>query len=156
MPEGDTIFRTAAVLRSVLVGQRVVAARARPGPGLRRVPDLSKVVGATVTSVAARGKYLLIDFDNGLTLRSHMRTAGFDNRLLTRLVREGHVASATEEAVWQHLATLSSYSLRLHRYKDGHIDGIDASSGAVVAALDPGQYNCNSAHANSAPQYFPK
>ena len=76
MPEGDTIFRTAAVLRSVLVGQRVDAARARPGPGMRRVPDLSKVVGATVTSVAARGKHLLIGFDNGLTLRSHLRMRG--------------------------------------------------------------------------------
>ena len=76
MPEGDTIFRTAAVLRSVLVGERVDAARARPGPGLRRVPDLSKVVGATITSVAARGKHLLIDFDNGLTLRSHLRMRG--------------------------------------------------------------------------------
>ncbi len=36
-------------------------------------------------------------------LRSHMRAHGFDNRLLTRLVREGHVAAATEEALWQHL-----------------------------------------------------
>jgi len=76
MPEGDTIFRTAAVLRSVLVDQRVVSAQARPGPGLRRVPDLSKVVGANVTSVEARGKHLLIGFDNGLTLRSHMRMRG--------------------------------------------------------------------------------
>jgi endonuclease VIII len=76
MPEGDTIFRTAAVLRSVLVGQRIVAARARPGPGLRRVPDLSKIVGATVTSVEARGKHLLIAFDTGLTLRSHLRMRG--------------------------------------------------------------------------------
>jgi len=76
MPEGDTIYRTAEVLRSVLVGQRVVSAQARPGPGLRRVPDLSKVVGATVTSVAARGKHLLIGFDDGLTLRSHLRMRG--------------------------------------------------------------------------------
>ena len=48
----------------------------RPGPGLRRVPDLSRVVGALVTSVEARGKHLLIGFDNGLTLRSHMRMRG--------------------------------------------------------------------------------
>jgi len=32
-----------------------------------------------------------------------MRDEGFDGRLLTRLLREGHVASATEEAVWKHL-----------------------------------------------------
>ena len=37
------------------------------------------------------------------TLRTRMRDAGFDGRLLTRLLREGHVAAATEEAVWKHL-----------------------------------------------------
>ena len=76
MPEGDTIFRTASVLRAALVGQRVVSARAQAGPGLRRVPDLSRVTGSVVTSVEARGKHLLIGFDNGLTLRSHMRMRG--------------------------------------------------------------------------------
>jgi len=33
-------------------------------------------------------------------LRACMRDRGFDGRLLTRLLREGHVQSATEEAVW--------------------------------------------------------
>ncbi|HWM17301.1 MAG TPA: DNA-formamidopyrimidine glycosylase family protein [Microbacterium sp.] len=76
MPEGDTIFRTASVLRAGLVARRIVDARAQPGPGLRRVPDLSRVIGSVVTSVEARGKHLLIGFDNGLTLRSHMRMRG--------------------------------------------------------------------------------
>jgi endonuclease VIII len=76
MPEGDTIFRTADVLRAALVGRRVTGARAQPGPGLRRVPDLSRLVGATVAQVDARGKHLLITFDNGLTLRSHLRMSG--------------------------------------------------------------------------------
>ena len=76
MPEGDTIFRTADVLRAALVGRRITAARAQPRPGLRRVPDLSRVVGATVASVEPRGKHLLIGFDNGLTLRSHLRMSG--------------------------------------------------------------------------------
>ncbi len=75
MPEGDTIHRTAELLRP-LVGQRVTNARAWPGPGIRRVPELSRVVGATVDSVEARGKQLLIGFDNGLTIRSHMRMTG--------------------------------------------------------------------------------
>ena len=76
MPEGDTIFRTADVLRATLVGRTVTAARAQPRPGLRRVPDLSRLVGATVDRVEARGKHLLIGFDNGLTLRSHLRMSG--------------------------------------------------------------------------------
>jgi hypothetical protein len=33
-------------------------------------------------------------------LREHLHTNGFDGRLLTRLLREGHAAPATEEAVW--------------------------------------------------------
>ena len=33
-------------------------------------------------------------------LRTHMRAGGYDNRLLVRLLREGHVQSTTEEAVW--------------------------------------------------------
>jgi endonuclease-8 len=76
MPEGDTIFRTATVLREALVGERITAARAQARPGLRRVPDLSRLVGAEVTSVESLGKHLLISFGNGLMLRSHMRMTG--------------------------------------------------------------------------------
>ncbi|HEX7067734.1 MAG TPA: DNA-formamidopyrimidine glycosylase family protein [Candidatus Limnocylindria bacterium] len=76
MPEGDTIFRTADVLRAALVGRRITAARAQPGPGLRRVPDLTRLIGALVSTVEARGKHLLIGFDNGLTLRTHLRMKG--------------------------------------------------------------------------------
>ena len=64
------------MLRAALVGHRVLDARARPGPGLRHVPDLSRVIGAVVASVEPRGKHLLIGFDNGLTLRSHLRMRG--------------------------------------------------------------------------------
>ena len=76
MPEGDTIFRTAQVLRAALLGRRLTAARAQPQPGLRSVPDLSRLTGAAVATVEARGKQLLIGFDNGLTLRTHLRMKG--------------------------------------------------------------------------------
>ncbi|MEP7081854.1 MAG: DNA-formamidopyrimidine glycosylase family protein [Chloroflexota bacterium] len=76
MPEGDTIARTADVLRAALVGRPITAARARPQPGMRRVPDLSRLVGTTVTSVEPRGKHLLIGFEGGLTLRTHLRMRG--------------------------------------------------------------------------------
>src|SRR5687767_7480267 len=76
MPEGDTIFRTAEVLRSALLERRVTGARAQARPGLRRVPDLSVLIGTTVASVAARGKHLLIGFDNGLTLHTHLGMSG--------------------------------------------------------------------------------
>ena len=71
MPEGDTLFRTAAGLRPHLVGRSVTAARAtRPGPQIERV------VGATVDAVESHGKNLVIRFDNGLALRTHMRMTG--------------------------------------------------------------------------------
>ena len=80
MPEGDTIFRTAEVLRAALVGRRITEARAQAGPGLRRVPDMGRLVGATVLTVESRGKHLLIGFDNGLSLRSHLSMTGSCHR----------------------------------------------------------------------------
>ncbi len=71
MPEGDTLARTAAALRPWLVGRPVLAARAAvPGPRVERI------VGATVTGVEAIGKNLLIAFDNGLEVRTHLRMHG--------------------------------------------------------------------------------
>jgi formamidopyrimidine-DNA glycosylase len=67
MPEGDTIFRTAEKLRAALKGKRVVSAR----------PDqLKRLAGTTVSDVQPVGKHLMIRFDNGLTLHTHMRMRG--------------------------------------------------------------------------------
>ncbi len=79
MPEGDTIFRTASVLRRALLGRVLTEAVARPGPLVARVPDLSILVGSRVTSVEARGKHLLISAGEGRhrrTLRTHLRMTG--------------------------------------------------------------------------------
>jgi endonuclease-8 len=76
VPEGDTIFRTAAVLRRTLVGGTVRRAFAQPRPGLTRVPPLSRLVGSRVEAVEARGKHLLIGFSGGQWLRTHMRMKG--------------------------------------------------------------------------------
>jgi endonuclease-8 len=71
MPEGDTLYRIAAALRPQLAGRRIVAAVARrPGP------RAELLVGATVESVEARGKNLLIRFDSGLVLRTHLGLRG--------------------------------------------------------------------------------
>src|ERR671924_1045815 len=73
MPEGDTLFRTAAGLRPYLVGRDILAARAQgPGP----VPQIQRVVGRRVDAVEAQGKNLLIRFDGGLELRTHLRMNG--------------------------------------------------------------------------------
>lgn len=71
MPEGDTIYRTADVMRRTLGHDRITAARSRPGGA-----QLERVVGARVTGVATRGKHLLVDFDNGLSLHTHLHMNG--------------------------------------------------------------------------------
>jgi endonuclease VIII len=71
VPEGDTLVLTANGLRPWLLGEVVTAARARQ-PG----PRVEQVVGAEVTAVEAQGKNLLIRFDNGLEIRTHLRMHG--------------------------------------------------------------------------------
>ena len=71
MPEGDTIRRVADVMRRTLRDDRVVAARGRPGGA-----QLQRLVGSRTTRVSTRGKHLLVDFDNGLTLHTHMQMRG--------------------------------------------------------------------------------
>jgi endonuclease-8 len=73
MPEGDTLLRTAAGLRPFLVGRDVLAARAQ-GPGA--VPQVQRVIGKRVDAVEAQGKNLLIRFDGGLEIRTHLRMHG--------------------------------------------------------------------------------
>jgi endonuclease-8 len=104
MPEGDTIARSAAVLRDALVGRRVTNATAQPRPGLRSVPRMERVIGATISTVDSKGKHLLIGFDNGLTLRTHLRMSGSWHRYRPgerwwRPAKEATVVIETAEAV---------------------------------------------------------
>ncbi|HEX4492210.1 MAG TPA: DNA-formamidopyrimidine glycosylase family protein [Acidimicrobiia bacterium] len=72
MPEGDTIHRAAAQLRGALAGKRVVKVEVRRDPRGRRGVE----PGATVTEVVAQGKHLLIHFDDGHVLHTHMQLTG--------------------------------------------------------------------------------
>ncbi len=72
MPEGDTLFRIAAVLRPALVGKKVLELRLpREELGVGR-----RVVGHEVTAVDAKGKNLLIHFAGGTVLHTHLRMNG--------------------------------------------------------------------------------
>jgi len=70
MPEGDTLHRTAARLRPALVGCALIRFEAPRLRGDRPRP------GAAIVSVDAVGKHLLIGFDDGLTLRTHLGMVG--------------------------------------------------------------------------------
>lgn len=67
MPEGDTIWRTAAGLRVAVAGRTVTAA----------TPEaLARLAGRTLDAVEPAGKHLLMRFSDGWTLHSHMRMGG--------------------------------------------------------------------------------
>jgi endonuclease VIII len=72
VPEGDTIHATARRLRDALAQRRVVRFELRRDPKGVRVPE----PGTTVTAVEARGKHLLVEFDDGATLHTHMQLTG--------------------------------------------------------------------------------
>jgi endonuclease-8 len=72
MPEGDTIFRLAARLSRAIGGKEVRAFRAHT------IDDAAArtVVGRAVAAVEARGKNLLVRFDDGRALHVHLRMLG--------------------------------------------------------------------------------
>jgi endonuclease-8 len=72
MPEGDSIHRLAARLRPRLVGGRVRSLDAHD------IADAvaETVVGHVVVAVEARGKNLLVRFDDGRSLHVHLRMLG--------------------------------------------------------------------------------
>ena len=71
MPEGDILWQTAARLRPVLEGQELLELHAHDR-GLCE----AALVGHSVRRVEARGKNLLISFDDGRTLHCHLRMRG--------------------------------------------------------------------------------
>lgn len=71
MPEGDTIFRSAVVLRRAIDDGLIEAADVNEA-----AIDAEHLVGATVASTEARGKHLLMHLSNGRVIHSHMGMNG--------------------------------------------------------------------------------
>jgi len=71
MPEGDTISRAAFTLSRALAGKTVRRFRCAGASASR-----AALAGRRIDSVAAAGKNLLVRFDDGRTLRTHMRMHG--------------------------------------------------------------------------------
>jgi endonuclease-8 len=67
LPEGDTIWRTAAALQRRIGGK--VVSDARPSA-------IARLKGRRVQSVEPNGKHLLMRFEGGIALHSHMRMTG--------------------------------------------------------------------------------
>jgi endonuclease VIII len=72
VPEGDTIHRWAGRLRAAIGGHAVRRVEFRRDPHGLRAPE----PGTVVTDVDAHGKHLLVRFDDGATLHTHMQLHG--------------------------------------------------------------------------------
>lgn len=75
MPEGDTLFRTARALHAALAGQtveRFESSLASVAGAARRLG----LVGRQVEAVLARGKHLLVRFEGGALLHTHLGLHG--------------------------------------------------------------------------------
>src|SRR3954467_15601176 len=73
VPEGDSLHRAARRLQ-VLVGDRVTADS--PNPRGRATGVAAQVDGRRLESVEAVGKNLILRFEGGVTVRSHLRMSG--------------------------------------------------------------------------------
>lgn len=99
MPEGDTILRAARALGASLRGRRVLSLES-PMPRLAE----AGLAGRRVETVEARGKNLLVHFDDGRALRTHMRMTGSwhlyrPNEKWKKPARLARVVLVTEDAV---------------------------------------------------------
>jgi endonuclease-8 len=73
MPEGDSLRRAAARLQP-LVGQRVEVETPHPRAAVKGIAQ--RLDGRRLDAVEAVGKNLLLRFEGGLVLRSHLRMTG--------------------------------------------------------------------------------
>ena len=73
VPEGDSLHLAARRLQ-VLVGQRIAAESPHPRAQAERVAE--RIDGRTLESVHAHGKNLVLRFEGGIVLRSHLRMSG--------------------------------------------------------------------------------
>jgi endonuclease-8 len=73
VPEGDSLHRAARKLQ-VLVGERLAVET--PHPRAASVLSAKRLDGRRLEAVQAVGKNLLLSFEGGLVLRSHLRMSG--------------------------------------------------------------------------------
>src|SRR5512147_681583 len=77
MPEGDTIYRAATVMRRHLLGE-VVTGFDVVAPKVSAAARDDAIVGATITAVESNGKHHFIHFGtpNAVVLHTHMKMSG--------------------------------------------------------------------------------
>jgi endonuclease-8 len=77
MPEGDTLHRTAHTLNRVLGKQTLTRVRS----SVSQIAQ-AELAGHVVEEVTARGKNLLVRFDDGRVLHTHLKMRGSGRSLI--------------------------------------------------------------------------
>jgi endonuclease-8 len=119
MPEGDSLHRAAARLQ-VLVGQPLEVETPHPRAQVGRIAG--RLDGRKLEGVRAVGKNLLLTFEGGLVLRSHLRMSGrwrVERRRTDQPARRGRpwliLRSTEHEAVLWNGAVLELHTRGLER-----------------------------------------
>ena len=99
MPEGDTIHSSARRVGAALVGREIVAIET-PQPRHRNDRWPERLAGRGVRAVDARGKHLLLRFEDDLTIHSHLRMGGS-----WRVYRRGERWQRSPRRAWLVLRT---------------------------------------------------
>jgi endonuclease-8 len=86
MPEGDTLHRAARRLQA-LVGEQVEVETPHPRAAVERIAE--RLDGRRLESVEAVGKNLVLRFEGGYLLRSHLRMSGRWSLVARGSQREG-------------------------------------------------------------------
>jgi endonuclease-8 len=130
MPEGDSIHNAAMRLRPALEGHRLVRFEAPRAHG--SMPR----TGATITAVEAVGKHLLVRFDDGFVLETHLRMTGrWDLYRRGERWRKGaHLARAVIETDEHVAVCFSAPVVRVHRAAP---DGASPSLRSAIGHLGP-------------------
>jgi endonuclease-8 len=100
VPEGDTVFRTAARLNQALAGEPLTTTDLR-------WPELSTLDfrGVTTQEVVSRGKNILQRLANGVTIHSHLRMEGqwrvdATDRLTSHALANPQIRAVVGTATW--------------------------------------------------------
>ena len=127
MPEGDTVFRTAARLDQALAGAPLTVTDLR-------WPELSTLDfrGVTTTEVVSRGKNILQRLASGVTIHSHLRMEGqwrvdATERLIPRTLANPQIRAVVGTATWTAIGK---------RLGDLHVVAT-ADEGSLVGHLGP-------------------
>jgi len=150
--EGDTIHRTARALHKAFAGQAISEVEVpNPRSPLRRQGRrVDELRGATMERAEARGKHLLLHFDRGLVLHSHLGMrgswrisggAGRPDRRAWVVLSAGGAQASERDGSHLELRTVSELRTdsRLRSLgPDVLHDGFDAAAGVrALRAADP-------------------